>query len=196
MLEKLINICHRLESFVSIFGRLAGWLIIPMLITVAMTITASLIGINKFISWETDVFLFGNAVTVNTLLDLQWHMFLMIVMLGGAYALIEGSHVNVDLFYEHFSPRWKVLTTILGDLVFLIPFCVIMLLFSWGFTASSYASGEGSSYGGLLNRWFIKAFLPFGFALILLAATSRVIRLTCQLACGNKNNLGDEHVDR
>lgn len=187
MANKIIQVCHRFESILSIFGKLSGWLIVPMLLTVAMTITASLVGWNSLASWEIDAFLFGNSVTVNTLLDFQWHMFLIVVMLGGAYSLVEDSHVSVDLFYGHFSPQWKMLTTILGDLVLLIPFCTVMLWFSWGFMVSSYLSGEGSSYGGLLDRWFIKAFLPFGFALILLAAMSRIIRLSCQLSCYNKN---------
>ncbi|MCE8020521.1 TRAP transporter small permease subunit [Halomonas sp. MCCC 1A11036] len=181
MLDRLIRFCHRFEGFLSAFGKLAGWLIIPMLLTVAMTIGASLVGWNRFFAWEMDVFLLGDSVTVNTLLDLQWHIFLIIVMLGGAYALVEDSHVSVDLFYGLFSSRWKVLVTILGDVIFLIPFCAVMLWFSWGFTVSSYLSGEGSSYGGLLDRWFVKAFLPLGFTLILLAAMSRVIRLFCEL---------------
>lgn len=187
MLYRLINICKKFEKTLSVSGRLAGWLIIPMLVTVAMSIVASLIGWNSFFSWEMDVFLFGSSVTVNTLLDLQWHIFLMIVMLGGAYALVEDSHVSVDLFSAGFSPRWKMLTTILGDVLFLAPFCIAMLWFSWGFTVSSYVSGEGSSYGGLLDRWFVKAFLPLGFFLMLMAGLSRIIRLSCQIFLENKN---------
>lgn len=186
MLDKIIHGCQKFEGMVSLLGKLSGWLIIPMLFTVVMSITASLVGWNSFATWDMDVFLFGSSITVNSLLDLQWHMFLVIVMLGGAYSLVENSHVSVDLFYGNFSLRGKILITIFGDLLFLMPFCSIMCWFSWDFAASAYSSGEGSSYGGLLDRWFVKAFLPLGFALIALVGVSRVMRLTCELVHNKK----------
>ena len=53
--------------------------------------------------------------------------------------------------------------------------------FSWKFTAAAYASGEGSSSGGLLDLWVIKSVMTLGFALLGLLALARPLRLMLEM---------------
>lgn len=65
-----------------------------------------------------------------------------------------------------------------GIFLFLLPFIALVLIHSIPFVASSFALSEISpSPGGLPFRWLIKAFMPIGFALLLLAVISRLIRV-------------------
>ena len=114
-------------------------------------------------------------LTLNGLAELQWHMLAIIVMLGISYAMTQDRHVRVDLIYSTLSPRGQALTDLIGDLLFLLPFCVIIGWLSIGFVEFSYRTGEQSDYGGLVDRYLIKAIIPIGLALLGLIALGRII---------------------
>jgi TRAP-type mannitol/chloroaromatic compound transport system permease small subunit len=46
---------------------------------------------------------------------------------------------------------------------------------------AAYTSGEGSSYGGLDQRWIIKAVMPLGFGLLVVFGVARVLRTAGEL---------------
>ena len=123
--------------------------------------------------------------------ELSWHLYAAIFLLGIPFALRTRSHVRVDLLYENFSARNKALVDLVGSLIFLFPFCLVVIWSGWHFTAASYGLGELPSSlggfinqlnqgigersqdpGGLLNRWIIKGVIPFSFSLLLLSAIS------------------------
>ena len=82
----------------------------------------------------------------------------------------------------HFLPdgavRWRARV---GDLVFLLPFCVIITWYGYSFAVKAYATGEGSTYGGMLDRWVIKAMIPVAFSLLGLCGLLRAITTVQQL---------------
>ena len=64
----------------------------------------------------------------------------------------------------------------------LLPFIALVLWFSLPFVQQSWILGEVSQApGGLPYRWLIKAMLPAGFLLLLLAALSRLSRVWAYL---------------
>ncbi len=71
-------------------------------------------------------------------------------------------------------PRWmsrrrRALVNLVGTLVFLIPFCLLIIVSSWPFVHDAFVHGEGSpDPGGLAYRWLLKAAIPVGFGLLLL----------------------------
>ena len=66
----------------------------------------------------------------------------------------------------------------IGALLFLLPFIALILTFALPFVAASFALSEVSnSPGGLPFRWAIKAMLPIGFTLLLLATLARLSRV-------------------
>ena len=50
--------------------------------------------------------------------------------------------------------------------------------------ASAFSSGEGSSDGGLEQRWVIKAVMPLGFGLLALFGLARALRTAAELLRG------------
>lgn len=156
-------------------GRIVGWLILPLIAFVCLGVAAARIGINHIVDWGTELPVLGPALTVNSLLDLQWYIFALLVLFGGVYAFRDRQHVSVDFVSGSFPPRLRLVIEILGDLFLLLPFAAIVTWYGTKFALSAYTSGEGSTYGGLLDRWVIKACIPLAFGLLGLAALARAI---------------------
>lgn len=154
-------------------GRYIGWLVLAIILMVCLAVAAAQLGINNYGKWDMNLFMLGRGISVNTLLDLQWWCFALVVLFGGAVAFREDKHVSVDFLSANFSPRVRLIVQTVGDLVLLVPFCAIIIWYGSKFALSAWTSGEGSSYGGLSNIWVIKSFVPIGFALLGLAGLAR-----------------------
>ena len=110
--------------------------------------------------------------------ELQWHLYSIGFLLGMSYAYQADSHIRVDVLHERLRPRTQAWIELYGILLFLLPFITLVLIYAAPFVASSYRLDEISpSPGGLPLRWLIKACLPVGFTLLLLAVISRLIRV-------------------
>ncbi|EKF18865.1 TRAP transporter small permease subunit [Nitratireductor pacificus] len=180
----------RLQSACIWPGRIVGWLVLPLILSVCLTVLAAQLGINMLAEWGEPAPLFGKALTVNTLLDLQWHIFALIVLFGGVYAFRDNSHVAVDVFSSGLPPRVKLALRIFGDLVFLLPFCVVIAWYGYGFAEKAFISSEGSTYGGMIDRWMIKAMIPVAFALLGLCALLRALATALELAGASSKHDG------
>jgi TRAP-type mannitol/chloroaromatic compound transport system permease small subunit len=102
--------------------------------------------------------------------ELEWHLFAAMFMLGVAYTLKEDGHVRVDVFYDKMSSVNQALINIGGSLLFALPFTLIILYFSWGYTLDAYSMGEGSADpGGLPHRWIIRSVIPVSSIFLLLS---------------------------
>lgn len=128
--------------------------------------------------------------------ELSWHLYAAIFLLGIPFALRTDSHVRVDLLYEKFSPRTRALIDLVGCMVFLFPFCLVVIWSGAHFVAAAYSFGpqptgvsefftqllttgigeKSQDPGGLLNRWIIKGVIPLAFIFLLLAGVAFFIR--------------------
>ncbi|MCR9250421.1 MAG: TRAP transporter small permease subunit [bacterium] len=107
--------------------------------------------------------------------ELEWHIFASIFMVGSAYALKHDKHVRVDLFYSKFSEKKKAWVNLIGTLIFLFPFCIVIIWTSIPFVQNSFRILETSpDPGGLPARFIIKSTIPIGFILLLLQGVSIV----------------------
>ena len=110
--------------------------------------------------------------------ELQWHLYSLGFLLGLSYAYQADTHIRVDVLHERLQPKTQAWIELYGILLFMLPFIALVLIYSVGFVQSSFALAEVSpSPGGLPFRWLIKACLPLGFVLLLLAVVSRLIRV-------------------
>ncbi len=155
-----------------------------------------LAGIGRCASWIWLVLL--GIIVLNVLLryafgegriefeEVQWHLYSIGFLLGLSYAYESDVHIRVDVLHERFGERTRAWIELYGILLLLLPFILLVLIFSVGFVAESFAVGEVSQApGGLPYRWLIKAALPLGFLLLLLAAISRLTRVWALLFSGD-----------
>lgn len=175
MLLKLEKSINKLMDYIGIF---AAILLILLVVVVAF---------NVFNRYWFQI----NGVGVG-LEELAWHIYAAVFMLGIPFALRAGAHVRVDLIFENLSTKSQSIIDLIGSLIFLIPLCLILIWGGWVYTVDAWQLGshpnafsdlivqifttgvgeQSQDPGGLLNRWFIKALIPFTFFLLLLAAIS------------------------
>lgn len=114
--------------------------------------------------------------------EIQWHLYAIGFLVGLSYTFESDGHIRVDLLYERFSLRAKAWIELIGIIVFLVPFLVLVIRFSWPFIVYSISINEVSEApGGLPARWAIKSFLLIGFLLLAMATASRLTRVTAYL---------------
>lgn len=121
--------------------------------------------------------------TAAWVMELEWHFFALLFLLGAAYTFKHDDHVRVDLFYSKFSKRDKAWVNLFGGLLFLIPWTCILIYVSFFYGLESYRMGEGSpDPGGLPARFIIKFSIAIGLFLLLLQGISSVIKAGIDLS--------------
>lgn len=127
--------------------------------------------------------------------EIQWHLYSMGFLLGISYAFQADSHIRVDVLHERFEPRTKAWFELYGIVLLVLPFVLLILIYSIPFVQQSYELAEVSQApGGLPYRWAIKALLPISFFLLLLAACSRLTQVWAFLFIESDSDT-DEHKE-
>lgn len=165
MFQILRKFEHTINRLSGLFGWIAGWLCILMIVVVFFDVIAR----------------YAFASGSIALQELEWHLFAAVFLLGAAYTLREDAHVRVDVFYAKLPARKKAVIDLCGTVFFVVPMCTLILYSAYDFVAYAYLFQEESSDpGGLPYRFLFKALLPLGYFLVLMqsfAVISKNIRL-------------------
>ena len=132
----------------------------------------------------------GISLSSNAYFDLQWYMFSLIFLLGAAYGLNNDVHVRVDVLYSRLSVRGRAWIDLAGSVLFLLPFCIMMLWVSWPFVRNSWAVLEGSPDPGGLPRYPIKTLILVSFFLLLLQGVSQTVKQVERIRTGRAPGVG------
>lgn len=147
-------------------GQATSWLVLILVLLVAYDVTMR--------------YLFQSGSVA--LQELEWHLFSLVFLFGSAYALRHDGHVRLDLFYQSrfMNDYRRAWVNLIGSVMFLIPFCILVITSSDAFVTQSWQFNEGSpDPGGLPWRWLLKAAMPVGFGLLLLQGIAEAIRNLC-----------------
>ncbi len=156
-LQTLSTGIHRLNESV---GRSVSWLNTALVILVCFDV------ITRYLFSDTSAWI----------MELEWHLFALIFLLGAGYAFRHDRHVRVDLFYANFSPRDQALVNLLGASIFLIPWSALVIYASYEYALISYRIGETSpDPGGLPARYVVKFAITAGGLLLLLQGIASLI---------------------
>lgn len=161
----LLRLSKWIDTFTEFTGRFAYWLV-PIVLAVGIWNVA-----NRYVGRAI-----GRSLGSNIFIELQWYIFSVIFFLGAAYALKHGEHVRVDLFYANYSPRRKALADLIGTLFYLMPFCLLLIYFSWPVVETSVRVREMSPDPGGLPRYPLKAFLILSPILLFIQGISEAIK--------------------
>ena len=183
-MQALLRLSRLIDALNERIGRLTYWLL-PVAILIG---TWNAVG--RYIGKQI-----GQSLTSNASIEAQWYLFDLVFLFGAAYALKHNAHVRVDLFYDRLNPRRKALINFLGSVFFLIPFCVMVVWFSWTPIFNSWQIWEGSPDPNGLPRYPIKTALLIGFALLILQGISEAIK-NWAIWRGNSFPSEDSHGDR
>ncbi|WP_422360372.1 TRAP transporter small permease subunit [Reichenbachiella sp.] len=148
---------QHINQFTEKTGRLVSWLSLLLVILIGLDVV-----LRYAFSWSSS----ANQ-------ELEWHLFATLFLLGSAYALKHNKHVRVDVFYSRFSENKKAWVNLIGTLIFLIPFCLVVIQTSIPFALDAWKIAESSPEpGGLPHRFVIKSTIPLGATLLLVQAIS------------------------
>ena len=125
----------------------------------------------------------GNAIarkafrmSSNALFDLQWYLYSCVFLLGAGYAFLKNVHVRIDFVSSRLTARGRSWVDIVGIVVFLVPFCWMLIQMSWPLFIKAWQSGEMSQNEGGLIRWPVYLLMPSGMALLLMQSVSELIK--------------------
>ncbi|MGB7085947.1 MAG: TRAP transporter small permease subunit [Phormidesmis sp.] len=164
-MQSLLQVARQIDRFTNLIGKLAYWLVLVM------------IGVGV---WNVLGRYIGNAVgqnlSTNALIETQWYLFDLVFLLGAAYTLQHNEHVRVDVFYARWNRRRRAIADLIGTLFFLLPFSILVIVFSWGAVTKSWAVRETSPDPGGLARYPIKTMIIVSFVLLILQGISEAIK--------------------
>lgn len=135
------------------------------LVLAAVLISAGNAIVRKLFQWSS-----------NALLEIQWYLFATVFLLGAGYTFLRNAHVRIDFISHRLAPRTRNWIDIVGIIVFLAPFCLLMIWLSWPLFTNAWETGEMSQNAGGLVRWPIYLIVPLGMALLLMQSLSELIK--------------------
>lgn len=164
-----MNLALKISQFIDLVNELCGkltyWLVLVMIAVGVWNVIGRYLG--KII---------GQNLTSNSLIEMQWYLFDVIFFLGAAYTLKHNEHVRVDLFYKNLDPQKKAIINIIGILCFLMPFCGVIIYFSWGYVLNSWEIYEVSPDEGGLPRYPIKTMIIISPIFLIIQGISELIK--------------------
>ncbi len=163
--EKLKQISETINKITENIGNWNNWLVLFVVLISAYNAITRYLG--KYL---------GVDLNSNALIELQWYLFSIIFLLGGAYGLKHNSHVKVDILYNKFSDKIRTYIDILGTIIFLTPFCILLIYVSIPTVINSWRILEMSPDPGGLPRFPIKTMIPISFFLLFLQSISYLIQ--------------------
>ena len=164
-MRTLLRIAHRIDQTNEWIGRVVYWL------TLLMVGVGAYNALVRYLDRFT-----GLGLSSNTYIELQWYMYSLIFLLGAAYTLKHNAHVRVDVLFMRLTPRGRAWVNLGGALLFLLPFCILVIWTSWPTVHNSWAVLEVSPDPGGLPRYPIKTVIPIAFILLFLQGVSLAIK--------------------
>ena len=116
-------------------------------------------------------------------MEMTQFLFCTMVVLGGGWNLLTGSHVNVDIVYNRFGIRTRAIISILTSLLL---FVFLFFVFRQNLLAAlqSLAWRETSASGWNPPLYPIKLIIPLGVLLLLLQSIAMFVRYIIQVVTG------------
>lgn len=165
-MERLIALGDFIDRVLTRIGKVAAWA------------GFALIAVTIFDVVTRRFFVLGST----RLQELEWHFHVILFTLCIGWAYMKDAHVRIDILRERLGERAQWWIELLGCILFLLPYCALIIWFSADFWHRSWLQGEcSSSATGLCYRWAIKIFVPAGFSLLALAGVAVLLRKIAEL---------------
>jgi len=117
--------------------------------------------------------------------ELSYLMFGTIWIIGGAYALVKGSHVKMEVIYNRLPLRRRAIIDLITAPLFFV-FIGILLWKGWDLAWSSVLRLEHSNSFWSPPIYPVKMMIPLGAFLLLLQGVVRFIRDVITATTGRK----------
>lgn len=159
--QKIPRFCSIVDGLIRKVGIAVAWLNVLLIINILVQV----------------IFRYAFSKGYVWMEELQWHLYGTAIVFAISYCITENSHIRLDLFHRKFSPKKKEVVEVVGIILMLFPLYIILSMHGIGFVESALRVHERSeSPLGLPFRWIIKSMVPISMFLVVLAASSRLVR--------------------
>ena len=183
-MQHLLTVSRTLDGFLSSIGRIAAWLLLPMMLVIIVDVVTRKFGL---LTSAKDFFLASGMqgphdvvdkyITSTKMQELEWHLHAALFLLCMGFGYVKNSHVRIEIVRERFDAETKSWLEVIGIVRFIIPYTYLLFRFGFNFAERAFQMNEVSAaLTGLSHRWIIKAFLPLGMALLFLGALAVLLR--------------------
>ena len=156
----LLSLSRIIDSTTERIGRTIYWLVLA-----AVLISAANAVVRKTLN-----------VSSNAFLEIQWYLFSAIFLFCAGYTLLRNEHVRIDVISHRLSKRAQTWIDIIGTLFFLLPMAILIMYLSWPVFVEAWQRNEISTNAGGLIIWPARLMVPVGFLLLIVQASSELIK--------------------
>jgi TRAP-type mannitol/chloroaromatic compound transport system permease small subunit len=164
-------ICRMTDACIIWIGRAFSWISAIIICTIVVNVILRYVFSKGMVMFE----------------ELQWYLFGIMIMIALSYGVVTDAHVRLSVLSQGFNQRKKDFIEALGIILLLIPLAAVILPHSLDFLFDSWRINESSDAPtGLCCRWFLKAFIPLGMCMLILAGLSRLLQILYRLRRDNR----------
>lgn len=148
-------------GFNTLIGHIFSWLALGIVVICFTVVVQRYLFAISYV-WMQDLYIWMNGA--------------MFTAVAG-FALMRGDHVRVDIFYRPASARHKAWVDLIGSVLFLLPFCTIVYMYSISAVVRAWSYYEGSAnVGGMPGLFVLKSFIIAFVALLALQGIAMIAR--------------------
>jgi TRAP-type mannitol/chloroaromatic compound transport system permease small subunit len=164
-MSSLQHIAERLEQIARIVARVTSWLLVVMVAVICADVITRKINLRL------------PYLDSTRLQELEWHLHGILFLLCLGYGYIRNVHVRIDVLSARFSARMSAWMELAGCLFLAIPSCLVIIYLGFTFFHQALLANETSeAVTGLPYRWVIKAMIPLGMTVLLVAVVAVALR--------------------
>jgi len=161
----------------AVIGHIFSWLSLGIVVVCFTVVVQRYLFATSYV-WMQDLYIWLNGA--------------MFTAVAG-FALMRNDHVRVDIFYRPAEPRTKAIVDLIGAVLFLLPFCAVVYVYSIPFVSRAWSYSEASAnVGGMPGLYILKSFIIVFVALLALQGLAMILKSIVVLA-GRSDLLPEAH---
>jgi TRAP-type mannitol/chloroaromatic compound transport system permease small subunit len=158
-MQRLTSFLHVIDSISEWSGKIISFLLLGLMGIILIEVVSRYV-LNSPTVWSFEASLY---------------LFATVTLLGGAFTLLHGGHVSVDIIYNKFSPRVRAVMNVITFFFFFI-FVFVLMQKGGGLTWEAIRVMERteSAWGPVI--WPARLVIPLGAFLLLLQGLAKFFR--------------------
>ena len=154
-----------------IIGKMAAWLIVPMMFALVYEVVARF-AFNRPTVWAYDA---------------TYMLYATMFMLGAAYALAKDAHVRADFLFNVLSPRTQGIIDGLFIICLFFPAMYLFTLATYEYAATSWRRGERLPSSPMMPIIYpLKTVMPITGVLLLIQGLSELLKSSFAIATNRR----------
>ena len=112
----------------------------------------------------------------------EWNFFVTQQFFGFFYLMmapfgvLQNVNIRIDILYAKFSPKTRAWIDVVGNILVMLPLCIIVVVYGSQYAMNSIVSGEASMSPMRIPIYQVKTFLPLAFLLLGIQTISELIK--------------------